>query len=406
MMYRMQTRHISCMLFTALLIAAWPFDAVRALYRGDEFEPRTYNVGRKFFIHRAAFQPLTENLDRFDAATNAYMGAAGSLGSTDLYLYQQLKVQKPLNDTFFFHAHYLRDRDFDSSFQHFTLGLEYQLSPEWAVELVGEPNPDKELADIGGALSYRGRRGAARVQWLFPDFVFDSKNPDDARMEKSAPNIQLDVRYHPADHWTFRAQGDLDLSRTLVNPTESFEYRFEKYQWEFEARRRLCEKAHLRAAFEGEHFRQRRDGLEPEDPRAFSTDREYYMGTLEYLRQLKHDARLSAGAIYVRFDEDNVFPYNPEETMLLDRHDHMLYLRRTLPIWERAHINTFLIVNVADTRRIREEEDHSYERTLFLARAAASLMLLGPSHQFEAGAALSMDHVRFGGGFVRVYVDF
>lgn len=402
----MHVKRIVQLRVAAILIVVWTVSAAHAVYRGDEFEPRDYNVGNTFFINRAMIRQGTENWDRFERATNAFIGSAGSLSSTDLYLHQQLKVRHPLEGAFAFQADYLRDRDFDGVFHRFTLGLEYRLSPEWAVELVGEPLPDKEHADIGGAVSRRGDLVYWRFQWLFPDFVFDSKNPDNARMERSAPNFQFDARYQPAPQWDFRLHADFDPARRLVNPEESFQFRFRKYQMTLDARYRVSEAEELRASVEGEYSRQLREGLETNDPRDFQTDRDYLMGTLEYLRRLEQDTHFRAGGIYVRLDELNDFPNNLEESLLLDRHDNMLYAGRSWPLRDRIHFNSFVIVNVLSMRKIREDPDESASFNRFLGRAAGSIVFLGPQYNIEAGGAVSLDRTRFGGGFARVFVDF
>ncbi len=389
-------------LFGALFL--FTADSARALYRGDEFEMRDFNVGNTYFVNRQLFPQLTETWDRYDGATNALIGSAGSLSSTDLYLHQQLKVRHHLGGAYTLHADYLRDRDFDGKYQRFTVGLEYRLSREWAVELVGEPLPDKELADIGGALSRRGERVDWRVQWLFPDFVFDSKNPDDARMKRSAPNIQVTALYQPAPEWAFRLKTDFDPARRLVNPNESFQFRFRKYQAELEARRYLSEKQQIRATLEGEYSRQERTGLSENDPNEFTTDRDYAMFTLEYLRRLEFDTHLRAGAIYIRFDEDNVFPHEPEATFLNDRHDGMVYVGRSWPLRERIHLNSLAMVNLADMRRTRRER--SMSSTRLQGRVAGGLVFVGDTYNIEMGMAGNVDRTRFGGGFARVFVDF
>ncbi len=389
------------LLALCMALLAAPTDA---LYRGDEFEVRDFNVGNTFFINRAMIRQFPETWDRYRAATNAFIGSAGSLSSTDLYLHQEVKVSHPLGAAYTLHADYLRDRDFDGTFDRFTMGLEYRFSREWSIELLGEPLPDKENADIGGALKRYGDISVMRLQWLFVDFVFDSKNPDDARMERSAPNIQFEAQFQPTPDWDVRLHTDFDPARRLVNPTESFQFRFEKYQAEIDVRRQLSERDQVRVMAEGEYSRQLREGLAGGDANDFSTDREYVMLVLEFLRRMEFDTHLRAGAAYIRFDEDIVFPNESEATFLNDRHDGLLYVGRSWPLREGIHLNSRAMVNLADMRRTRKER--SMSSTRLQGRVAGGLLFVGDTYHIEAGMAANVDRTRFGGGFMRVFADF
>ncbi len=389
---------------SALLALMCAPATVHALYRGDEFTIRSYEVGAMYFINRITYEPWTEQMDRFAASTNAFIGAAGSLRGDDLYLYQNLKLYQPVGDTLGIRIGYLQDRDFDGSYRRFQMGLAWHVSPRWMLELVGEPRPDKEDSDIGLAVEYRARRLAGRVQVLYPNFVYNSKNPDDATLQRVA-NLQFDIQYQPLPEWTFYVAGDLDPPRTLVNPADSFRFDFEKYIGEIGFRHRH-DGGQWWGAIEGEYTRKLREGLEPEDVNAFSEDRNYVQGRIEYLRYLDADTHLRMGALYVFFDEDRLFPFFPENDLLTDRQDRIVYAGRSWSLRDRVQLNTLLLLNGLDHRRERAEDEDSGRDRPFHVRTAASLIFNGPDYQLETGAALNLDQTRFGGGFVKVFAAF
>lgn len=386
-----------------LLVAT---EQVHGLYRGDEFEPRDYRIGSAYFINRASYRPRSEFVDRFNASTNAYIGAAGSISSSDLYLYQRLKLSQPMGESFRFRLDYLQDRDFDGKFRHFSLGLQYRLNAHWSVEVLGEPTPDKDQADIGGALLFQDDRLYVRMQGVWPSFVFDDKNPDGATMDRHAPNLQLVTRGLVGSSWEVWARSDFDFPRRLTNPAESFEFSFEKYEAEGGIRWHTTETGHLDLAVEGEWSEKERTGLEAGDAADFSVERQYLMLSLEFWQRLRRETSYRAGAHYVLFDEDRDFPHNPGEILYTDRQDRIVYLGRIWNLRDGLQLNTRVLANVLQDRRVVDEERRNSSSTDFQLRSANSLIFHGPDYQVEIGAAVDLDRRRFGGGFVKALIDF
>jgi len=380
--------------------------AVEALYRGDEFERRSFHVGTHYFINRATYEPWTETRDRFAHATNAYLGAAGSLSGDDLYLFHHLKIRQALNESIELHLDYLHDRDFDGHYERFPMGLRYHWLPHWSLELVGEPAPDKEYADIGAAMAYANALTAFRMQVLYPDFVFNAKNPDDASFKRRVPNLQFSLRHAASKTCTIFARADIDPPRTLLNPTQSFAFDFEKYQGEAGMRWMLSKESHIEAIVEGEYTRKLRLGLEPEDANDFSEDRDYAQASIEYLRRLHDDTFVRAGLIYVLFDENQNYPFAPDKSLLTDRHDRILYAGRVWPLRGGLNVNTLALLNRLDERQTRQNPEELARYHKWLVRLSASLVFSGEHYMLEAGAAANVDQTRFGGGFVKVFADF
>lgn len=396
-----------CVIGLVLLIFVlmWPARAV-ALYRGDEFEFRSFDVSDLFFINRATYEPSPEVRDWFQAGTNVFMGAAGSLTGDDLYLLQHLKVAHPLSGDWTLRFEYLRDRDFDGNFQYFPMSLTYQMTPAWSLALVGEPEPDKEDADIGLALALDTRPLNMRLQWFSVDFVFDRKNPDDATMERRAPNLQFDVEWQMTSAARLFFHADIDPSRTLLNPAQSFRFRFQKYQAHAGLRWSLSDNSYLESTFEGERTRKVREGLAANDPRAFTEDRDYALWRLEYYRADEADTFRRAGLMYVLFDEDRQVPNNPDLSLHTDRADYAVYTGRTWALRDRWHVNTLLFLNWIDASWERADEEESVAQSELAVRIATSLILRSDRYQVEAGGAVNAHQARFGGGFVKVWADF
>lgn len=396
---------IRLLLFVFFLSLGFGAVPALALYRGDEITVRSYEMGSMFFINRLTYEPWQEQMDRFHSATNAYIGAAGSLRGNDLYLFHHLRIRQPVADSFALKLDYVRDRDFDGAYQRFQMGLAWEASPRWTLALVGEPTPDKEDADIGLAIAYTGGRVAGRVQVLYPGFVYNGKNPDDATMQR-APNIQVEGHYQPAPGWVLYVEGDIDPPRRLVNPMQSFRFDFEKYQGEVGVRHLFSSDAQWRGALKGEYTRKLRQGLAKGDGNAFSEEREAVQARFEYLRRLERDAYFRAGALYVFFDEQREYPFFAEDDLFTDRQDHILYAGRSWPLRDQVQLNTLLLLNGLSHQWTREDPEESGSTERLVVRTAASLIFYGAAYQIETGAAYNVDQARFGGGFVKVFADF
>ena len=389
----------------AILLAVTTALPAWGLYRGDEFELRDFSIGALYFINVLTYEPWSETADRFAASTNAFIGAGGSISSDDLYLYQRLGVRHAFTPSLSIETSYLQDRDFDGTFEYLFMGLDYNPSENWSISLVGIPTPDKARSAIGSALGYRDDRRMLRLQILFPHFVYNGKNPDDGSFDNPPVNVQVDGRHRFGRAWSFFAEGDLDFPLRLVNPRQSFVFDYYKYQGRTGIRRSTGGKSYVEMAVETEYAHKERQGLEPADKRSFRVDRTYWKGSVLYLRPMEHDTHLRAGAHYIYFDEHTLFPFNAEESLLLDRQDRILFAGRSWPLRESMHLNSLMMMNLLYNRSLYQEEEFA-DRNEFFFRAAGSLLFRGDRHEIELGAAVNLTQVRFGGGFLKVFMDF
>ncbi len=392
-------------LLLALLLLLVPLTA-EALFRGDEFEARDYEIARHYFINRFSYLPLYDVRERFEASTNAYIGAGGSLRSDDLYLYQHLKVEQSATPSLDLFASYIQDRDFDGTYQRFSLGVRYHLTQEWSVELLGQPSAIKAEADIGTAVSYVGSQLHSRAQILFPLFVYDDKNPDEGTVDRQPINLQWDLFQQLGSKWHVYFTSDLDFPSKLTNPRQSFVFDFERYAGRLGARYQFTDSSHIRLDLEAEHGSKRRIGLTPADVNDFKIDRDYVGATLEWWRSRPEYGHQRAGVHFVYFDEDNVYPFDEAENLRLERSDRILYAGRTWRLRDRLQLNTLLLINILNDRRESLDDEERRNTSYFLARATGSIQYSAERLQLEAGSALNFDQTRFGGGFVRAFMDF
>ncbi len=400
-------RHLHFIVGLTLVCAAASLpNSAFALFRGEEFTPRSFEINRLYFINLTSYEPSMIMQDRFDLATNALLTAAGSMRSNDLYLFHHLRIQQPLNSSFRFRAEYLRDRDFDGDFQRFEVGLARHIyGPLW-VEIMGQPMPNKEVADIGGALVVDGERVSGRLQVAFPLFWYEAKNSDDAQILKDPLNILIDIQYLVGRSLELFGQCDVDFASELVNRDKSFAFRFRKIQAEAGVRWHLCERSYLRVAVDAEQSQQRRTGLEPEDPLAFDLERDYLSAQLEWFRHLSQDAHFRIGGRYVYLDENQQYPFDELESLHIDRQDRILYAARTWSVRDRIQLHTMALVDWLDDRRLTSDLTRFSDEERWLARTTASVVFTGNNYWVEGGAGLTIIDPRFGGGFVRMFMDF
>ena len=377
-----------------------------ALYRGDEFVPRKYNVGSLYFINRISYEYDWRALDGFERERNAYLGAAGSLSGEDLYLYHDLKMSQALGENNEIRLRYIYDRDFCDVYDRFAMSLAHFFSDRWSVELVGEPNSNKEFSDLGGAAAFEGDRHRLRTQVLIPNVVYNDKGDHVARMQR-VPNLQAQARSKLGDHWRVAIDTDFDFPRHLIHETDGFEFDFEKYQFDASAIWHPEGASDLIFNLAGEFARKERVGMLRSDERDFSIDRKYWQATVEYGRHLQGATLFRAGISYVHFDEDKIMPNDSEGSLINERNDHIAYAGRTWRVHEGLKLNTMMLANILrDRRESANEDDASTGSPRFQARALGSIIMTGNLYRLEFGISSNLHQSRFGGGFVRIVADF
>lgn len=387
-----------------LLILVGPWTAA-PYFRGDEVAGRDFALGPNFFINRWTYEPGLDTRLQLAQATNYFHGAGGSLSSRDLYLVHLLDVQHELTDHYRVQVHYLRDRDFDGSYQRFTTGLGRRWGNAGWIEILGEPVPNKALADIGAAIEQAGARWTGRLQLMWPNWLYDTKNMDAGRMH-TVPNIQVSVAWQPRPSWRWTLHADLDPPRRWLNPSESFDFHFEKYQGDVELYWFPDAQAAWHLRWLGEWSDHQRDGLAQRDPAAFTLQRTHWIASLEYTSQREEWLGWRAGALHVRFDEDWVFAHDSKATLWTDRYDRILFAGHAWPLQGPWYLNTMAIVSLLSDHRETGEERLSDRSEQLQARTAGSMVFAGDTFRLEGGAAVNWHRARFGGGFVKVWVDF
>lgn len=379
----------------------------QAFYRGDECENRDYRIGSEFFIDKIIIVPPVEQRLSYRDADNAYLGAAGSFTKEDLYLMQYLKLRKAVFNPVSFLFDFQMDQDFDNYYEHHILGLSCLLSEHWSVEALGEPIARKEFSDIGGALVRREGRSLARAVLLLPNFVFVNKNDWDGEFIRRPYTILLNASHPVIDELELFAGLDWDLPSETDYRQPQFDFTFNSckpgggFIWHVQTNQMLW------AEVNGETTDKERDSYTHADKNDFTTDRNYLSGRLEYVLRSRSGLRASAGGQYVYLDEENRYPNDAEATYDLDHVSRMVYGTVGIPLRWGLRVNTGLYVDFAHhIENYYQSEEGRVNSSGFEGKIPLGLEWAGQDYFLNAGTAIQIDRLAFGGGFAGIHVIF
>ena len=170
--------------------------SARALFRGDEDGPRDYKLGVEYFQDVAAIRSPRDEARAHELAESGYLGAGGSITSVDLYLEHHLKLairEDNADGTPAFRGgfEYEEGQDFNASYRHFTLRGGPALSEDWSFQVVALLDGRKELADFGVSLRRDDGPERFEARLMFPNFVYEGKNPEKGLYEQQPMNFLL-----------------------------------------------------------------------------------------------------------------------------------------------------------------------------------------------------------------------
>ncbi len=253
------------LLVATLLLAAAP---ARAELRRDELGPREFDYNDEYFLNLYSYRPrLTHRWAWGNAASPrwrwfwgttavGYDVTAGSTRSDELYLHQEAVVRLPWSNHLTAEYRFVETEDYDTRYLRNEVELLFRFfRPAYSLPLLdtlgrtppedglffggqGLLDADKENADIGWVLGWRGEWFGVRLDYINVDYWFNEKN--DQRGE------------YTAGPGTFRAKvgalllgGDLellawyedDLPTTLELPAEGpLRFNFRQQEVGFAAR--------------------------------------------------------------------------------------------------------------------------------------------------------------------------
>ena len=202
----------------ATLLGASPAEA---RFRLDEIEPRSWRYNFDYYIQVLTYRPRLAYRwrwdDGWDNAAVGYSITAGSLTHDELYLESRAVARLPFGDHMSAEYRYVEFEDYDARYRMNEVELAVRLfrpayAPPLSDTLGRTPPPDglhlggtgvlsaeKEFADMGFFLGYRGDVVFARVDVLKPDFFYNEQNKEHAE--------------YTHEPYTLRARAGLNLLR-------------------------------------------------------------------------------------------------------------------------------------------------------------------------------------------------
>lgn len=165
-----------------------------AIWRFDEVEPRRFDYSDEYFINAYSYRPRLSHRWAWQGAAVGYRVTAGSLASDELYLNQEAIVRLPFSDHLVGQYRFREWEDYDARWLRNEVEVVFQfLRPPWRLPLtetlgwtpvydglflggMGLLDADKEFADVGLLVGWRGTRFGWRLDAIAPDFFFAGKS--------------------------------------------------------------------------------------------------------------------------------------------------------------------------------------------------------------------------------------
>jgi len=378
-----------------------------ALFRADDYKPRDYPIPPAYFVDRLSIMPTIESRLRYRDAENAYLGAAGSYTSEDLFLLQNLKLQHALFPETKFAFNFDMDQDFDGIYEHHFLEVDGPTNGVWSGGLLGEPMAQKEYANIGVMAQRKTETAQARAEFILPDFAFVGKNNDNATYINRPYNMRFFGWQPLVTGLEVFVTADLDFpSETdYVNPEFFFSYQSYKpgggLIW------RMTERQMLWMESSYENTDKKRAGYDINDPKNYHTQREVVLGRLEYVYNTPKAYRSSAGLEYVNFTESNDYPNDAKNTYDLDHLSRIVYGTFQMPLVGPLCLQVGIYVDVVNHDKDYLDNPKEIEQKVgWNGKVPAALVWQTSSVSAQVGVAMEIDEVKFGGGFAGLTIIF
>lgn len=129
----------------------------------------------EYFLDLLSFRDPLEWRWAWEAAPLGYRFDGASLDRSDLFLEQEVKLPKKLNDWFAFAYQVEHRGDKDLQELHQWIALDFGPWSGFTAGLIGEPSFDKQDADVGLRASQVWGPWTARASTLFVDFPFNER---------------------------------------------------------------------------------------------------------------------------------------------------------------------------------------------------------------------------------------
>jgi len=378
-----------------------------ALYRADDYKPRNFPMPPEYFLDRLGIMPTIESMLWYRDANNAYLGAAGSYTSEDLFLIQNLKLQHALFPDTKFAFNFDMDQDYDGTYEHHFLEIDGPTNGIWSAGLMGEPMAQKEYSSIGVMAQRKTETAQARTEFILPDFAFVGKNADQAYYVKAPYNMRFFGWQPLVPELEVFATADLDFpSETdYVNPEFFFSYQSYKPAggviWHVTDRQMIWMEGQY------ENTNKKRDGYDAGDPKNYHTQRRVMLGRLEYVYGTPTAYRSTLGLEYVNFSELNDYPNDATSAFNLNHLSRIVYGTFQMPLMGPLCLQTGLYVDVVNHDQDYPDNPKETEQKVgWEGKVPLALVWNAGSFNAQLGVSMQIDEIKFGGGYAGATIIF
>lgn len=378
-----------------------------ALYRTDDYKPRDYPMPPAYFMDRLPILPTIESLLWYRDSDNAYLGAAGSYTSEDLFLIQHLKLQHGLFPDTKFTFNFDMDQDYDGIYEHHFLELDGPTNGIWSAGLMGEPMAQKEYSSIGVMAQRKTETAQARAEFILPDFVFTGKNSDNAYYVKAPYNMRFFGWQPLVTGLEVFVTADLDFPSETDYVTPEFLFSYQSYKPAGGVIWHVADRQMIWLEGQYEYTDKERNGYDVSAPQNYHTQRQVTLGRLEYVCGTPNAYRSTLGLEYVNFSESNYYPNDSTSTYNLDHLSRIVYGTLQIPLVALLCLQVGVYVDVVNhdqdyLNNPKEiEQKNGWEGKVPIALAWNS-----GAFSAQAGVSMEIDEVQFGGGFAGLTIVF
>jgi hypothetical protein len=381
----------------------------RAVFRGDEIEPRDFSFNDEYFLNLLSYRPWPDWQSIWAGSERGYLLTVGSVRSDEFYLYQAAKLHLDVAEGVRFHYDLLEHEDLDSRYLRHRPTLAFPFHEQWTVYAFGEGGPVKEDNDVGvGAIFHPGPHHRWELQLTGVDFN-EAKGKEGRRFSQDAYAALLKNEIPISEKVRVGSAVELQLPLTLVDPGENLTFRFKKRLYEGYLRWRTGDRSELFFDLSAEDTGKdtRYSSLTPTDQRlsrnAFRANMEYrfYMET-----PLAADCRL--GFDYFHFRERNLFPEDPLTRNKLERNEYTLYGGLSIELSERFLFRPALYVDYVSHNRLFPEDEIRNDRFNGIQSKLSTALEIRfkETIRLAINPNLDLDQMNWGGGNVQLIALF
>jgi hypothetical protein len=376
----------------------------RAVFRGDEIEPRDFTFNDEYFLNLLSYRPWPDMLSAWSASEVGYLLTVGSVRSDEFYLHQEAKIHHPVMEGFRFHYDLLQHEDFDSRYLRQRPALVFPVHPSWTLYALGEGQALKEDNDLGvGAFYHPGPGHRWEVQFTAVDFSED-KGKEGRHFRRDAYGVLLKNEIPLGEDLSVGSGIELQLPLTLVDPGEDLRFRFHKRLYDGFLRWRTGEQSELVLEVSAEAAGKESEYTAPA-PADQRLDRNAFRSGMEYRFNLEEPfpARCRTGFDYFHFRERSRFPGSAISDEKLERNEFTLYGALSYALGGRCYFRPALYIDYVSHNRLFPMDNFRNDRFNGIQSKLSTALEIRfkETVRLVINPNLDLDQMNWGGGNVQ-----